>query len=621
MNLLTLDFETYYDKQFSLSKMTTEEYIRSPVFETIGVAVSVKGAEPVWYSGAESDVGLWLRGFDWENSMMLAHNTMFDAAILSWRYGIKPKALADTLSMARAIHGTEVGGSLKALAEYYGIGEKGTEVLDALGKHLADFTPEELERYGRYCKNDVTLTHKLFYCLLNENGGFDAKEMKLIDLTLRMYTEPKLVLNTMTLVDHLRDVKNKKTELLDKVEATKDTLMSNPQFAQYLTLLGVPPPKKISPTTGKETWAFSKNDEGFKALLEHENPEVQMLAAARVGVKSTLEETRTQRFIDISSRGLMPVPLRYYAAHTGRWGGTDSINLQNLPRSSIIKKAIMAPPGFYFADADSSQIEARTIAWLAEQDDLVEAFANGEDVYKIMASAIYGEDVNAITSPQRFVGKTTILGCGYGMGAAKFQAQLKVFNVDVEASECERIINVYRATYPKIPLLWKQAQRAIEAMIEDRTAPLGKDGVLVVEGKNGIKLPNGMYLKYPNLQKVRKDDGNYEFVYDTKQGKTVIQTRIYGGKLIENCCQALARIIIGEQLILIAKKYPVVMTVHDAVACLIKKDEVTEGLKHLDSSMKFTPEWATGLPLTCELGYGESYSDVSKKKALKAWGF
>jgi DNA polymerase bacteriophage-type len=317
---------------------------------------------------------------------------------------------------------------------------------------------------------------------------------------------------------------------------------------------------------------------------------------------------------------LMPVPLRYYAAHTGRWGGTDSINLQNLPRSSVIKKAIMAPPGFFFADADSSQIEARTIAWLAEQDDLVKAFATGQDVYKIMASAIYGKEISAITSPERFVGKTTVLGCGYGMGAAKFQAQLKVFNVDTEAAECERIIDVYRNTYPKIPLLWKQAQRAIEAMSEDRTVPLGREGVLEVCGKKGIKLPNGMYLKYPNLRKVQKDDGKTEFVYDAKQGKATIQTRLYGGKLVENICQALAKIVIGEQLILISKRYPVVMTVHDAVGCLIRKEEWQGALKYIAECMKFTPTWASGLPLTCEVGYGESYKDAGFKKPIEAWG-
>lgn len=319
MKLITADFETYYDKQYSLSKITTEEYIRSPLFEVIGVSVAVDDQPPVWFSGTMEATGQWLSQFDWADGMLLAHNAMFDAAILSWRFGIRPKALADTLSMGRALHGTEVGGSLKVLAEHYCIGVKGTEVENALGKHRADFTPPELARYGEYCRNDVELTRSLFYAMLS--GGFEHKELKLIDLTLRMFTEPKLALNTITLIDHLRDTQNKKEALLEKVSAEKSTLMSNPQFAQYLTLLGVTPPTKISPTTGKETWAFSKTDEGFKALLEHPNEEVQALAAARIGVKSTLEETRTQRFIDIASRGLMPVPLRYYAAHTGRWGG------------------------------------------------------------------------------------------------------------------------------------------------------------------------------------------------------------------------------------------------------------------------------------------------------------
>ena len=614
MKFITADFETYYDRQYSLSKITTEEYIRSPLFEVIGVSVSVDEEPPVWFSGSMEDTAKWLSQFDWSDGMLLAHNTMFDAAILSWRFGIRPKALADTLSMARAIHGTEVGGSLKKLAEHYAIGVKGTEVLDALGKHRADFTPEELDRYGEYCKNDVELTKKLFNCLLST--GFDPKEMKLIDLTLRMFTEPKLALNTITLLDHLRETQERKEKLLEKVSAEKSTLMSNPQFAQYLTLLGVTPPTKISPTTGKETWAFSKNDEEFKALLEHPNEEVQALAAARIGVKSTLEETRTQRFIDISSRGLMPVPLRYYAAHTGRWGGTDSVNMQNFPRKSPIKSAIIAPPEHYILDADSSQIEARTIAWLAGQDDLVQAFANGEDVYRIMASAIYGKPVALITGSERFVGKTTILGAGYGMGAGKFKAQLKVFGVDLDLEECERIITVYRETYPKIPALWRQAQEAIAAMALNRTASLGKEGVLSVEGNDGIRLPNGMYLKYPRLRITATENQKTGYAYDTKQGKSIVPTRIYGGKLIENICQALARIVIGDQLIMIAKKYPVVMTVHDAVACLVRKKDIWDGLQFVDSCMKFTPSWAEGLPLSCELGYGLSYADAGNKKSI-----
>jgi DNA polymerase len=218
-----------------------------------------------------------------------------------------------------------------------------------------------------------------------------------------------------------------------------------------------------------------------------------------MGVKSTLEETRTERFIKIAERGTLPVPLRYYAAHTGRWGGDDKVNLQNLPRKSPLKKAMLAPEGHTFIDCDSSQIEARTLAWLAGQDDLVAAFDRGEDVYKIMASAIYGVPIEDVTDDQRFVGKTTILGCGYGMGAAKFQAQLKAMGVVLEMDECETIIRIYRATYPKIPELWKEAQRAIMAMIGQATAPLGREGAVVVN-MMGIRLPNGLYLRYNNLR-------------------------------------------------------------------------------------------------------------------------
>jgi DNA polymerase I-like protein with 3'-5' exonuclease and polymerase domains len=304
-----------------------------------------------------------------------------------------------------------------------------------------------------------------------------------------------------------------------KAVITKENLMSNPKLAETLTSLGVEPPMKISPTTGKETYAFAKNDEAFKELLEHDSPIVQAIVAARLGVKSTLEESRTERFIKIAERGTLPVPLRYYAAHTGRWGGDDKVNLQNLPRKSPLKKAILPPEGHEFIDCDSSQIEARTLAWLAGQQDLVDAFDRGEDVYKIMASAIYGVPVEEVTDDQRFVGKTTILGCGYGMGAAKFKAQLKTFNVDMELEECERIIHVYRATYPMIPLLWQQAGRALKAMMRNATAPLGCGEALTVCGTAGIKLPNGLSLKYPNLrEKALLGSSHKEMVYDHQEG-------------------------------------------------------------------------------------------------------
>lgn len=606
MKVYCVDIETYYDKAFSLSKMTTEEYVRSPEFEVIGVSVCEDGGEPQWFTGTKAATDAWLQAFNFQDHMVVAHNAAFDMAILSWQFGIRPKAIVDTLSMARALHGTEVGGSLEKLAEHYGVGVKGKEVLAAIGKHRIDFTPEDMAQYGEYCKNDTALTLAIFHKMLPE---FPVSELKLVDLTIRMFTEPTLVLDKPLLEKHLREVRNAKEELLSKVLVDKDMIMSNEKFASVLLNCGVEPPRKISPTTGKETWAFAKSDEAFKALLGCDNYMVQLLVAARLGTKSTLEETRTQRFIDIADRGFLPIPLRYYAAHTGRWGGDDKVNLQNLPRGSALKHAICAPAGWKMIDSDSSQIEARVLAWLAEQNDLVDAFERKEDVYKKMAAAIYDKEEADITKDERFVGKTTILGAGYGMGAAKFMAQLKTFGVELPQEECQRIIAVYRETYEWIPMLWRKAGDMLDVILKDQYAEFGRDNLLKVEGKKGIRLPNGLYIKYPNLRKVRNEDNKFEYVYDTKKGRATIPNRIYGGKVVENICQALARIAIGEQMLLVAKKYKVVMTVHDAIACIVPEAEEQTGLEYVEMCMRMRPKWALELPLNCEAGSGRAYGD------------
>jgi DNA polymerase I-like protein with 3'-5' exonuclease and polymerase domains len=604
MQTLTVDFETYYDRTYSLSKMTTEEYIRHEFFETIGVGVKVNDGKTQWFSGTVKKTSEFLDQFPWDESIAVAHNAMFDMAILNWHFDIRPKMIVDTLSILRAIDGPDAGNSLAKAAERYGLGVKGDEVVNALGKRRLDFTPEELARYGGYCRNDVDLT----YALLQRIAPLTPKlEAKLIDLTIRMFTEPVLGLDKSALEAHLTEVREKKDKLLSQALVDKKDLMSNPKLAELLRKCGVEPPMKVSPTTGKLTYAFSKTDEEFKALLEHENYFVQNFVAARLGVKSTLEETRTERFIGIAERGTLPVPLRYYAAHTGRWGGDDKVNLQNLPRKSPLKEAIKAPEGYVFIDCDSSQIEARTLAWLAGQDDLVAAFDRGEDVYRIMASRIYNVLPEDVTDEQRFVGKTTILGAGYGMGGIKFRAQLKTFGVHLSEDECKYIISVYRQTYPKIVALWKQAGRALEALMLQRTAPLGREGVLVVD-LLGIRLPNGMYIRYPNLRtQVDKNTGNEEVVYDTKKGRATIPTRIYGGKVVENVCQALARIVIGEQMLMVARRLRVVMTVHDAVGAIAPVEEADDARAFVEQCMRMRPKWAAGLPLNCESKMGASY--------------
>lgn len=608
VNLITIDFETFYEKStFSLSKLTTEEYVRSDRFEVIGVAVKVNDGETEWASGTHEQIKSWLDTYSWADSMVLAHNMMFDGFILGEKFGIYPKAYADTLCMGRALHGVEVGASLGALTERYKLGVKGDEVIAASGKNREDFSEEDLSRYGDYCVNDVELTYKLFHAMLKK--GFPKTEIKLIDLTLRMFVQPKLDLDLNLLEMHLVDIKAKKAELLSVAEVDKEELASNPKFAELLKSLGVEPPMKISPTTGKETFALAKNDEEFKALAEHPDVRVQALVAARLGTKSTLEETRTERFIGISKRGLMPVPLKYYAAHTGRWGGSDSVNLQNLPsrgdNAGKLKKAIKPPDGYVIIDADSSQIEARVLAWLSEQNDLVEAFKNGEDVYRIMASAIYNKKNDEITTEERFVGKTTILGAGYGMGAQKFKAQLKTFGTEVNEDQARHIIQTYRETYPNVVRLWREAQVALEALTKDSATSLGRDGVLaLVPEERSIRLPSGLLLRYDGLITLRDEKG-IQYQYKTRYG----WNKIYGGKVIENVCQAIARCIIGEQMIQISKRYNVVLTVHDAVACIAKEEEAEEAQAYVEECMRWTPAWAKGLPVNCESGYGKNYGE------------
>ena len=611
MDLITLDFETYYDKDFSLRKMTMESYIRDPRFEVVGVGVKVNNNNTEWASGTHDQINRYLHTFDWANAMLVCHNTMFDGAILSWLFGIEPRVLADTLCMARARHGIEVGGSLDALSKRYGLGVKGKEVLDAIGKRRLDFTPEELGKYGDYCVNDVELTYKLFLALAKK---FPKQEMRIIDMTLRMFTEPMLDLDLPLLEQHLANTKQIKEDLIKSSGVTQATLMSNLKFARALVKLGVEPPMKTSPTTGKETLALAKSDEGFKALQKHDNPKVQALCSARLGTKSTLEESRTERFIGIAKRGLLPVPVRYYAAHTGRWGGDDKINIQNLPsrgvNGKVLKSSIIAPRGYTLVDCDSSQIEARVLAWLAGQDDLVEAFANKEDVYIKMASKIYNVKEEDVTKEQRFVGKSTILGAGYGMGAVRFAEQLRTFGTTISEDEARRIIKIYRDTNWKIAHFWRACQNMLVEMSRNNLISFGTNNIVKVVHTQtastgyGIKLPSGLVMRYDDLQYEQGERGP-EFSYMTRRGRT----RIYGGKVTENVCQAIARCIMGEQMLAIAKRYKPVLTVHDSVVCCVPDDELDEARQYIEECMSMTPSWAEGMPITCESGIGKSYGD------------
>jgi DNA polymerase len=620
MSFVTLDFETYYAKDFSLTRLTTEEYIRDPRFEVIGVGMKIDDDETQWFSGTHTEIKAWLNQVDWSNSALLCHNTQFDGAILAWTFDIIPAYYFDTLCMARAKHGVDAGGSLAKLVERYNLGAKGTEVGNAMGKKRSDFTPEEMNRYASYCINDVDLTFKLFNAFLTDH--FPQSELDLIDMTLRMYTEPVLRVDDALLLQRLEEVKDTKSVLLRSLmdtlkvsteEEVRKKLASNPQFAAILKERGIEPPMKVSPTTGKETYALAKNDEGFIDLLENGDPEVQQLCSVRLGTKSTIEESRIERFIDIGARnkGLLPIPLKYYGAHTGRWAGADSVNFQNLPsrdkHKSALKKSVLAPDGHIVINCDSSQIEARVLAWLAGQDDVVEQFARGEDVYSLFATKIYKKPISKENPIERFVGKTCILGLGYGTGAAKLRHTLKTQppGADLPEEECKRIVDLYRAANHHIPSLWHECEKALKHIAAwPETTPdgysLGKHGAVWATQK-GIQLPNGLYLYYPELS---MKEGKYS--YKSRKGRI----SIWGGAIVENIVQALARIIVGEQMLNLRKAgYRPVLTVHDAAVCVVKQEEADEAVRQIVEIMSQPPAWASGLPVACEAHSGESYGD------------
>lgn len=383
-------------------------------------------------------------------------------------------------------------------------------------------------------------------------------------------------------------------------------LMSDNQFAELLKAEGVEPGKKTSPTTGELAWAFAKNDSFMKRMVNHRNPRVKKLIEARLAFKSTQEYTRVERFLDLhvaairdpdlwnQSGVVMNVPLLYYGAHTGRFSGLDKLNLQNLGRGSRLREALVAPsPDEAVVAADFSQIEARITACVCGQDDLVEEFRAGEDVYSNFATDIYGYKVNADDHPaERFVGKTGILSLGYQSGAGKYHTTMvNVYNVDMTEDAARDVVNTYRNKYKMIRKAWYDLQEYILAM------SLGneKDWGPVTFIKDAVVLPNGMYIHYRDCTALDYHNGKH-------------RVDIYGGKLLENIVQALARIVMTTAELRLARAgLRAALSVHDELVYVVKRENVTMIKEVIKQVMEFTVPWLPNLPVACEIKHGSNY--------------
>jgi DNA polymerase len=611
MDLITLDFETYYASDFSLSNkdMTTEAYVRDSRFETILCGFSVNRAPAYWVPAP--DVPAELDRLRIEDNAVLCHHAHFDGLILSHHYRRYPRVWFDTLSMARAVFGSKGGNSLAKLAERLGIGRKGEEVLNAKGKRLRDFSPAELARYGGYCGNDVWLTHEVFDRLLQH---FPKSELKIIDMVVRMFTEPVLRLDAGLLIEYAQDLRADKVGALMQAGIALPDVMSNDKFALALERLGVAPPTKISPTTGKETWAFAKTDKGMEALAEHPDERVQLLVAARLKNKTTIAETRAMRMIGMSGRGAAPIYLNYSGAgQTHRLSGGDKMNWQNMGRGGKLRDAVMAEDDKVSVVCDSSNIESRVLDWLAMQMDAVEVYrkydaGQGPDTYCVLAEKIYSRPITKADNPdERQMGKIAKLGLGYGMGGPKFCGAVRVQTkgkVLIHDEEGRMVVSVYRSSHPEVVRLWRRAEDALGYIAK------GVEGVavdprgVVVTCDEGLLLPNGLKIKYPEL----RHDGAEGWTYFNGRSRE----KIYGGKIVENIVQALARIVVLDQTLAIHKYLPVVHSVHDEAVSVTDADDGKDAASFAVEQMRIPPAWGPDLPLNAESGFHQRYGRAKK---------
>lgn len=695
---ITLDFETYYSKaekyflKHKNSGLTIEEYIRKPNFEVIGLSVKIGNRPTEWLCPHEIED--WIKhvevAYGWDNVRAIAHNGRFDMAILGWVYNVYPGQIADTMLMSRACQlwdSHSLDSVTRELRENYGWGierdndgntsygvfskedyyrtlNKGDEVINADGKRLFDFSDAEYAAYAEYGKTDVDLTWSAYNWFMKEYN-FPELEIEVMTATIETFTYPVVELHTPVLEVVKEEVNGKRQRLLDKVGATVEDLRSDVKFAELLTNLGVEPPTKLN-AKGQVKYAFAKKDLAFLELLEHDNPDVVDLVEARLENKSSQAVTRVERFLELATRNPMPIPLEYYAAHTGRWGGADSLNVQNMNRNQLVGKstpvgtkvfykdkadavvkvledgkvhlaragvvendeeelhimglrdAIKAPKGKKLVVLDWSQIELRFNSWLWGEQWILDALVSGKDIYKVTAANTYGVKYEEVNKSQRFVGKSQQLGLGYGAGVNGLKVVMGKRSEEFTEEQLQSFVNSYRQSATNIKRGWDKCKNLLNAMVQGTDAPLNDSNELFYSCGDKIIRPNGLGLTYKN---VHHRDGNIGkelwFWGKNKQTKKPDWEKTFGGKITENLCQAACRDIAAEKVVALRNKFiergwtkddaHIVMTVHDEIIVCCKDEFAEEVSDIMKDVMTHSLGWYASLPLAVDGSIAQRY--------------
>lgn len=607
MQQLVIDFETYFDSDFSLKKLSTSEYVRDARFEVLlAVVYDPVGNEMRWGVGREEIASL-LSTFNWDNVELIGHNLQFDGFILSQQFGIYPKRYSCTVSASRCVVQNMLHGhDLDTVAVGFGLGGKSDGLRAVKGLRLNDIPADLMDELLDYCKQDVRLTWGVYERLWR---AVPTTEQSLIHWTTRAFCKPRLRVDTERAKAALDETIETAERTIRESGVDRQTLRSDAQLATHLRSMGYTPPMKKSLTTGKMTYAFAKSDDGLKAMLVDPNPDIRKLGVARLAAKSTIDETRANRLIEMgtSGNGSLAVYLNYWGAHTGRWSGGNKMNLQNFRRGSELRKSIIAPDGYVIGVGDLSQIEVRMCAWLTKETAILNAFraydnGTGPDIYKVTAKTIYDKPVEMITDEERFIGKTARLGLQFGMGPSKYQVSLALGSPPkfIDPQEAARIVGMWRASNANTVAYWNICQNMLQLMASKQKKEERLGGVLV-DGKNQtLLLPSGRWLSYHDIHQ----DENGNFIY-FRQKKPIYT---YGGKITENIVQAVARDVVAHQMLKIDETYEVVSMAHDEILCLIPEAEAEAGLQWMLNVMKTPPPWCLDLPLNADGKVAKEYS-------------
>ena len=620
-SVVVLDCESYFDKDYNLKKFSTYDYVTDERFEQLGWAAKENDAPATF--GILPDVA-------WKNVTVVMMNAKFDALVLAIRYGIYPPHIIDILDLARHIE-PRWSNSLVDLCKRHGLVDKG-DSKQFEGIHPDVWGTEIWKALIEYATNDAEREYDLLNLLLPKLSN-PVFELELAAWTRNLFIKPVLSFDT----DRARVLRGKMHDeiqkALDRVGRTEKQIRSRDQFTQDLQLAMNPEEPPFKQGKKGRLLAIAKTDPGYLYLLNHPREGVRRLMEARVGAKSWpihIKRIERMRQMYRAAHGRLPIPLKYYGAHTGRWSGEEKINPQNLTARGHelavqTRTLIEAPSGYVLCITDQSQIEARVLDWLAEQNDMLRAFAEGRQIYCEFASKFCGhrirkpkktdsEIVAKWHNNYRQMGKIGILGCGYGMGKDRCREYAKnTYKVDLAIGEADAIVKLYRRTHTMVVLFWKKLERAFCMATQTGQAYELTYGLRFFRDGNAtvIQLPSGRRLYYTGA-KVEGTTRYPQLAMPNPAAK--IHTRgnaiwFWGGYLAENIVQAVSRDLLAVSILRIENELGlrIPMTVHDDISIMVPEHDVEIWQPQIEEIARTAPPWAEGLPVDVESKVSKRY--------------